>query len=215
MDPNTLAIPFAFILLAAVICLLLIGTKWKWWQILLLILVVPTFSLIVWRSIESYKGWPSAADPPEKSLVHWALIREPDPAHDDPGAIYVWLTPLDEVAGSRNPLDYDSPPGDPRAYKLPYSRSLHKGMQRAKGMIGQGRPVVLDLSGKGKGGGNGSGEPGEGEPGDGDENGDGASGSDGGPGGRGRPGYRYPEGREDFKIYELPPAHPPRKLPEH
>ena len=214
MDPNSLAIPFAFILLSAVLCLLLIGSKWRWWQKLALIVIVPAFGLIVWSSIESYKGWPTAAEPPGRSLVHWVLVREPDPARNDPGAIYVWLSPLDEETSSRlNPLDYDSPPGDPRSYKLPYSRSLHKGMQRAKGMISQGRPVVLDLRGKGKGE-NGDGEGGEGEPGEGGE-GEG-SGAEGGPSGHGGPpGYRYGEDRTDFKIYELPPAQPPRKQPEH
>jgi hypothetical protein len=78
-------------------------------------------------------------------------------------------------------------------------------------MMAEGKPVVLDLRGKGKGGGNGDGE---GQPGDGDGEGEGADG-DGGPGGPGHPGYRYGEGRDDFKIYELPGAHPPRKLPEH
>lgn len=206
MDPHSLAIPFAFILLAAVLCLLLIGSRWKWWQKLALILIVPSFGLIVWSSIESYKGWPTGGDPPDRSLIHWVLIREPDPSHNDPGAIYVWLSPLDEKTASRlNPLDYDSPPGDPRAYKLPYSRSLHKGMQRAKGMISQGRPVVLDLRGKGQGGGDGDGE-GEGD----------GSDAEGGPNGHGGPpGYRYGEDRTDFKIYELPQAHPPRKEPEH
>lgn len=214
MDPNSLAIPLAFILLAAVLCLLLIGSRWKWWQKLALIVIVPSFGLIVWGAIESYKGWPSAADPPSRSLVHWVLIHEADPEHGDPGAIYVWLSPLDEHGSRINPLEYDSPGDEPRAYRLPYSRALHKGMQRAQRMIQEGRPVVLDLRQKGKGGGNGSGDgqPGEGEPGDGD--GEGADGSDG-PGGHGSPGYGYGDDRTDFKIYELPQAHPPRKQPEH
>ena len=217
MDPNSLAIPFAFILLAAVLCLLLIGSKWKWWQKLALILIVPAFGLIVWGAIESYKGWPSKADPPRRSLVHWVLIREADPAHGDPGAIYVWLSPLEEGrSGVHNPLEYDSPGGEPRAYKLPYTRSLHKGMQRAQRMLQEGRPVVLDLPPGGlKGGGNG--QPGEGEPGEGEGDGDGeGANGDGGPNGHGgRQGYRYPDGRTDFKIYELPAPHPPQKYPGH
>ena len=205
MDPNTLAIPIAFILLAAVLCLLLIGSKWKWWQKLALILIVPAFGLVVWGAIASYKGWPTTDELPEKSLVFQVLIREPDPAHGDPGAIYVWLMPLDDSGPSRiNPLDYSSPGGEPRAYKLPYTRSMHQGMERAKGMLQQGKPVVLDR----RKGGTGSGQEGQGEPG---ERGEPGAEGDGAEGAGGPRGYGYEPGREDFRIYELPPPHPPDK----
>lgn len=204
MDPNALAIPLAFILLAAVLCLLLIGSKWRWWQKLALILIVPAFGLVVWGAIASYKGWPTTADTPEKAMVYWALVREPDPQHGDPGAIYLWLMPMDgRESSGHNPLDYVSPGNEPRAYKLPYSRPGHRGAQRAQKMIREGRPVVFDRTGK-NGGGQGDGDEGDGS-------GDGAEGQ-GGPGGP--PGYGTEPDRQDFQIYELPPAHPPAKQPE-
>jgi hypothetical protein len=211
MDPGTLAIPLAFILLAAVLCLLLIGSKWKWWQKLALIVIVPSFGLVVWSAIASYKGWPTTSDPPKKSLIFWMLIREPDPAHGDKGGIYLWLLPIDEKASpSVNPLDYSSPAGEPRAYKLPYSRSMHAGLDRAKALMREGQPVVLDFDGK-----NGSnGAEGEGgEPGDG--TGVGTDDGTDGPNGSGRPGYGGDPNRRDFRIYQLPPPQPPRKIPEH
>jgi hypothetical protein len=208
MDPNTLAIPLAFILLAAVLCLLLIGSRWKWWQKLALILIVPAFGLVVWAAIASYKGWPTTEDPPDRSIVCGVLVREPDPGRADPGAIYVWLMPLDEAHQGINPLDYATPGNEPRAFRFPYTRNMHKGMQRAQRMMREGKPVVLDLRGRKRGGGSGEGEPGEGDP-----DGDGAEG-DGGPGGNGHPGYGYDPDRRDFQIYELPPPNPPRKVPE-
>ncbi len=201
MDPNALAIPVAFILLSAVLCLLLIGSKWKWWQKLALIVIVPGFGLVVWSAIESYKGWPTASAPPERSLISGVLIREPDPSRNDPGAIYVWLVPTDgKTRPSINPLDYASPGGEPRAYKLPYSRPLHQGLERARGMLRAGKPVVLDLSGQG---------PPGGADGDGDDDQDADGGA--GPGG---PGLRGDPNRRDFQIYALPPPHPPEKRPE-
>lgn len=198
MDPHALAIPLGFILLSAVLCLLLIGSKWKWWQKLLLIVTVPSFGLAVWSSLGSYKGWPTTAAPPEKALVYWVLVREPEPARGDPGAIFVWLTPVEEDAsGSLNPLDYDSPGGEPRAYKLPYSRSLHQATETAKNIIGRGQPAVLELH-----------EPrGEEPPGDGEER-EGGRPSEGGQQGSSprNPGY----GENDIRVYPLPPALPPK-----
>ena len=129
-------------------------------------------------------------------------VREPEPQGGDPGAIYLWLLPLDERVQSANPLDYVSPGREPRAYRLDYSRLMHMGLERAKGAIGQGRPVVLDLRGRGQGG---EGAEGEGGPGQGDD----AEGGANGPGGP--PGYGYDPTRRDFQIYELPPPHPPGK----
>lgn len=223
MELHTLAIPIAFILLAAVLCLLLIGSKWKWWQKLAVIVIVPAFGLVVWAAVGSYKGWPAVEKLPTKSLIYWMLIREPDPKRDDPGAIYVWLKPLDAARGGRNPLEYAGPRDEPRAYRLRYSRKLHLGLQSAQNAIRDGKPVVLDLTdaanrgeqtagGVASQGANGS--PPQNRGADGGDAGAGA-GAGGGEGGHGRtPRPRNNEALEGFKIYELPPPHPPSKEPE-
>jgi hypothetical protein len=211
MEPRTLAIPIAFILLAATLCLLLIGSKWKWWQKLALIVIVPSFGLAVWASLSSYKGWPTTERPPTKSLVYWTLIREPDPKHGDPGAIYVWVKPLDGAKAAPNPLGYVPPDGEPRAYRLPYSRELHFGLQSAQRAIQEGRPIVLDLSDATQGPQGGNAPPG-------DPTGDGP---EGGLDGEPRPNHgqgqsHAPPGDEGFhgaRLYELPPPHPPEKEP--
>ena len=196
MDPRTLAIPLAFILLAAVLCLLLIGSKWQWWQKLALIVIVPTFGLVVWHAIGSYKGWPTDSEPHRKALVFWIMVREPD-LDGDPGAIYLWLRSFDDQVEARfNPLDYISRGGEPRAYVLPYSRLRHKRADKARNMLKDGRPVVIDFT---KRGGSGDTEGGEGD----------GEGEPGGPG-----GYGVEDGRQDFQVYDLPPPQPPQKLPE-
>ena len=204
MYPRTLAIPLAFFLLAVVLCLILIGTKWNWWQKLLVIVVVPAFCIVIWSSLGSYKGWPTDSSPPRKAMVFWVMVREPRPDGSDPGAIYLWLRSLDSGGDPRaNPLGYTSRDGEPRAYVLPYSRNMHKGADRARLMLKNGRPVVVEFGRKGGGG--------DGEGGDGDGDGDG-QGGDGQ--GNGRGGYGIEPGREDVQFYELPPAVPPMKSPE-
>lgn len=199
MDRYSLAIPVAFILLAAVLCLLLIGSKWKWWQKLVLIVVVPGFGLVLWGALGSYKGWPTADHLPERSLVYHSLIREPEPKTNDPGAIYLWLVDLDKTVDTgMNPLEYAPPDGEPRAHRLPYTRKMHEALQIVTAMGAAGHPAVLDIGGKnGKGKGKGERRP----QGDGD-------------GQNGIGGMQGDPDRNDIQVYELPPPSPPEKNPE-
>lgn len=202
MDTTNLAIPFAFVILTALLLLILIDPKrWSWWVKVPLILSTLGFSIAIWLSIASYKGWPTTAELPVKSLVMSGIVREPEPARDDPGSIYLWLVPFDDMS-SANPLDYSAPRGEPRSFKLPYSRALHEAVDKAMSLVRQGKPVVLDRSGKPHG------------QGDGDEDGDGEGSGTGNGHGHGRRGYGYGQDREDFQVYELPPPHPPTKAPE-
>ena len=203
MDPNALAIPIAFILLSALLCLLLIGSKWDWKQKLALIVIVPAFGLAVWQSIGSYKGWPTTESPPDKALLNGIIIREPDKSINDKGAIYLWLMPFDDGAKPSffNPLGYASPGGEPRCFALPYTRQAHEQLEGAQDLLRRGGRVVFRTRGK-----YGTGAAGDGEPCDSARgncgNADGESGEQGDP------------NRRDFQIYELPPRHPPEKLPE-
>lgn len=203
MDPKSLAIPLAFIMLAAILCWQLIGAKGKWWLKLLAIVVVPGFGLAVWGSIASYKGWPTTDEPPEKALVLASSVREPDPKTGDPGAIYVWLMPLKGAGTALNPFDYVSPGGEPRAYKFPYSRPSHEMLVGAEQSLKDGKPVVFERQEKGKSSGGTEGEPGE-------EAEDGESADDAQPG-HGRPGGRPQQGEGEFKVYELPTPSLPKK----
>ncbi len=202
MDPKALAIPLAFIMLAAILCWQLIGAKGKWWLKLLAIVVVPGFGLAVWGSIASYKGWPTTDEPPEKALLLSSAVREPDPKTGDPGAIYVWLMPLKDTGTALNPFDYVSPGGEPRAFKFPYSRPSHEMLVGAEQALKDGKPIVFERGEKGMAGGQ------EGESGEDAESGESA---DGVPPGEGRPGTRPRPGEGGFKVYELPTPAPPRK----
>ncbi len=194
MEDRTLAIPIAFILLAALLCWMLIGAKGKWWLKLATILIVPGFGLAVWGSISSYKGWPTASEPPEKALLVGGIVREPDAKKDDPGAIYLWLIPLKGDGHSNlNPLDYVSSGAEPRSYKLPYTRQLHDAVNDAQAAEKDGRPMLFQRTGKknGRGGARGNSQDDSAE---GDE-----SGASGTPGG----GSGNPEEGE-YKFYDLP-----------
>ena len=139
--------------------------------------------------------------PKQGYLLLQVDIREPNPQTGDPGVINLWVRPL-KVIKKKGPsfLQYD-PKSEPRAYRLPYSRKMHEDAERARGMIKNGKPVIISKRGL-KGG-------------EGDGDGDGEGDGDGRPGGRGQPGAG---GRRvddpQFDIYEMPPGHLAPKTPE-
>jgi len=189
---------------ALTVCWMLIGAKGKWWLKLATILIVPGFGLAVWASIASYKGWPTTDEPPEKAVLVWGIIHEPDPKHGDPGSIYLWLTPLQKEGDTAlNPLDYVSGGGEPRSYKLPYTRQLHDALSGAQAAAKDGRPMMFSRNPKRGGERGGRPRNREEDATEGDE-----SATSGGAGGNAR------GDGEQFQFYDLPLPTSPRKEPE-
>ncbi len=139
MTLSTFVFAAAFIAIAGLLLWILIGARGSWKVKLALIVVIPSFGIAVWGSMDSLMGWPTSADVPGKSLLQWAVIHEPgDAGKGDPGRIHLWLVPLGKDA------DRDYPRGTPRAYVLPYSRELHKLVQEGMERVKKGHPVVLE-----------------------------------------------------------------------
>lgn len=80
-----------------------------------MVAVVPALAFAVWQGSQAPKGWPTTAKPPDGAQLVYGVVREPEPG--DPGEIDLWL--LD--AGANRP----------RAYRLPYSRQLHRELAEA------------------------------------------------------------------------------------
>ena len=120
----SIAIPFGFLLLAGTLCWFLIDTKGRWPLKLLLTGFLAFFSLETWQALDSYSGWPAKEAMPQRALLLHAVVREPNPAKHDPGAIFLWVVPLGQ--DDPGPFAYDPISGEPRAYKLPYSRPMHE-----------------------------------------------------------------------------------------
>jgi len=184
-----LALPFALIMMAALLCWFIITAKGRWWIKLFLILAVPSFGLVVWRAMPSYAGWPADERPTGRAMLLWVEVREPLPREKDPGAIYVWIVRLEDGVEDPRMLAYRAARGEPRAHRLAYSRRSHEMADAAREMIKNGRPVVIEMNGL-------TGEGGDGET-DGDDAGEGR------PDGNGGPNYRN-AGPDDFLMYELP-----------
>lgn len=150
MNLMTFAIPGVILFIAALACWAVIDTKrGQWWLKLLLIVTVPTLSILSWRAIDSYLGWPTPEQLPEKVLLLSVDIREPV-KEGDAGAIYVWVVSFEQGSDREHALGYKRSGREPRSHHLPYSRKKHKMLSEAMKLVRQGIPVVLERAKKKK-----------------------------------------------------------------
>jgi|19_taG_2_1085344.scaffolds.fasta_scaffold00255_17 hypothetical protein len=155
-----LGIALSFLLLAAGILWFVIGSKG--WVILkaFMIVIVCASAITVFNTLQSFKGWPALDNTPQKFMIKWVDVHEPKGTYE--GDIFVWISkppkyvlkePLKE---KNNFLYYKGEDHEPRAYRIPYSKEMHKMMQKAKAALKKGQPVMVDKgSKKGKSGGKG------------------------------------------------------------
>ena len=202
-----MTIPLVFFSLTALVLWFIIGAKGHWAIKAFIILLTLHVCLSVGMSIPNFAGWPSDDRLPDKFLVHWITIKEPDKKTQEDGYIYIWATVLSnqekEVEGWKQYLlsfgvqDFT----EPRAYRTPYTREGHQRGEDAIKKIKNGQPVMGRNNGK-KGKGKGKGD---GEKGDGKGKGKGGKGKKGGKG-----GGSFSQS-DDISFHDLPETILPEK----
>jgi len=120
--------------LACAYAALALGLGWAlvgrggWKRRVPFIVCAPALALALWLGRADPAGWPTAATLPKQATLVWAQVDEPDPSAADPGRIYLWLN-------TGRPA--------PRAYSLPYTRSLHEQVQKALKALRRGDPIRM------------------------------------------------------------------------
>jgi hypothetical protein len=142
--PKQLVIPISFLILASILLWVLIGVKGKWWLKLVFIIFVPPLGLLIWNALDSYLGWPTSEEPPERFILIWGVAIEPDPKTGFEGIVYIWGDPSILENTERGILNYEPEEQEPRAYKIPYSRELHEGLEGAKKKIAKGEQIIME-----------------------------------------------------------------------
>lgn len=122
----------AFLLIAGLLLWFVIGSRGAWWLKLPVVVGTCAFTFAVWDALGSFDGWATVREPPARALFVSAVVDEPD-------AIYVWLiAPLEPGV-----LGYRPRAGEPRAFRLPYTRQLHEQVERGSRLTRKGRHVEL------------------------------------------------------------------------
>jgi hypothetical protein len=196
-----MTIPLVFFSLFILVLWFIIGAKGHWALKALVIAMTLHCCISIGLSLEGFAGWPSAEVLPDKFIVHWIVVEEPDKRTRAGGAIYVWATApssekeaSDTSAWRRFFLKLSpSNKGQPRAYGLPYSKGRHEESEGVLTQIKAGKTVIGER-------GENEGEEGDGEDGDGN----------GGPEGRGEGGsFSLSDG---ITFHNLPPTKLPKKI---
>jgi hypothetical protein len=163
-----IGLSIAFVIISAIVLWFSIRTPGK---IIIKAMLIPAtiwYGLVIYYTVPNLMGWPISQPIPDNSQVLSTLIKEPNPKHNDPGAIYLWVTikpgsktPEQTLGSLFNPksvFSYDSKT-QPRAYQLPYSRKMHKAIVEAQTKA-QGVPgaQIRTKKGEAKSGNNGNDE---------------------------------------------------------
>jgi hypothetical protein len=132
MNETLLALTLAYLFSTALLLLVLISARLPVQGKVALILLALAFDWASYRGWEQSQGWAAAVNLPDKFLLHFAVIEEPDKRKNSDGAIYLWLTDLkgDELAEQ------------PRAYQLPYDQETHARVESAMRRAQAGNPQL-------------------------------------------------------------------------
>lgn len=134
---NVLLYTGCFMFQATLLLLALIYSRLFWVLKAGLIMLSLGFSAAFYQAVVNSLGYPVATTPSGEFEYLSSMVREPRPANDDPGAVYVWVVEDGHMI--------------PRAIVMPYSVDLRKQVTIAKKMVQNGRVFMgLKQSGSDK-----------------------------------------------------------------
>lgn len=153
-----IALPVLLLVFGGLSFWILTESTVKWYIKTACISIFCFFTIAFWTTIHTFLGWPAnEEDIPEKILVHWVIVKEPNKFQEFEGEIHILLESAEEIKANTIAkfLGYDRDRIEPRLFKLKYSRQLHEQLEKIKSKLKSGQPVVGNLSkekptGKGK-----------------------------------------------------------------
>ena len=136
-----IGLSIAFVIISAIVLWFSIRTPG---QIIIKAMLIPAtvwYGLVLYYTVPNLMGWPISRSIPDNCQILAIRIMEPDPKHNDPGAIYFWVASKPSPEGSEPALKAHLSPksvfsthnnSQPRAYQMPYSREMHKTIVEAQ-----------------------------------------------------------------------------------
>lgn len=130
----------SYTLLAVLLLVMILYTRFHWGIKAGVVVLVSMFYSLSYVSLVNLLGWPTSEHLPDHFRLVAAEIYEPDKAQGTPGEIYLWVTSLDENAGRTTP----------RAFKIPYSPTLHSKLDEATKGLKNGTAQMGEIVGSDK-----------------------------------------------------------------
>jgi len=148
-----IALPILLLVFGALSFWVLNESSLKWYVKTTCISIFCIFTVIFWSSIHTFLGWAALEDDmPEKVLIHWVIVKEPNKLTEYNGRIFILLQSVNEPKSSALArfFGYRKEKVEPRFYGLKYNRGLHEKLEGIKGRLKKGQPVAVRLTKTGK-----------------------------------------------------------------
>jgi hypothetical protein len=152
----TVTLPILLLIFGGLTFWVLNESKLKWYFKSACITTFCVFTVVFWSSIHTFLGWPALEkEVPDKVLLHWVIIKEPNKLTESKGRIYLLIEsgkysapdPLAKFFG------YKKENVEPRLYGIKYNRELHERLEKQiMPKLKQGQPVLGKLTKKGENG---------------------------------------------------------------
>ena len=145
-----IALPILLLVFGSLSFWVLNDSSLKWYFKTACITAFCAFTIVFWSAIHTFLGWPALEDDmPEKLMIHWVIIKEPNKATAYDGRIFILAESVltEESNALARFFGYKKDRIEPRLYGLKYSRGLHEQLEKGvKSKLKNGQPVLGKLS---------------------------------------------------------------------
>ena len=87
-----IALPILLLVFGGLSFWILTESNVKWYIKTACIATFCAFTIIFWTTIDTFLGWPANQDDmPEKILIHWVIVKEPNKIDGFEGSIFILL----------------------------------------------------------------------------------------------------------------------------
>ena len=124
---GVLGLSVTVVVLGVLLLNLNLRTTWPWPVKAGAILVTSAVFVLCYFALRDMLGWPASEPLPKQFVLIAAEVREPRKYGEGDGGIFIWARPT------------GVPEEPPRAFRLPYSKTLHKRVTQATGELRKGR----------------------------------------------------------------------------
>jgi len=122
----------AYVLIALLLLSINLYSIWSWKIKGGTIIITSLFYIITYMSFPPLLGWPTGDNPPERFRLIAGHVEQPDKLTGDEGAIYLWMTQIDDLSSTT----------PPRAYEFPYLNAPHEVVYNATSKLNKGIPQL-------------------------------------------------------------------------
>ena len=132
MSTEVFFIIICYVFIGFLLLLFNLRTTFHWIIKSSFIILTLAFYIFTYKSFTNLVGWPTSESLPERFRLISAQIYEPSALLNTEGAVYLWVTNMDDLAGL----------GVPRSFKIKYNKQLHEKVSKSLVNLKNGVPQM-------------------------------------------------------------------------